>query len=177
MTTFSHIVAFDERFGIGRDNDLPWRLSTDLRRFKSITMGHPIIMGRRTHASIGRVLPGRENIVLSRDPNYAPAAGAHLVASFDEAAALCIDADEAFVIGGAMLYASTLNQVDRIYLTLVHGDADADTHFPSLNPLQWTTDELQQVPASDRDQYATTYCVLNRRKANDAARFLALACD
>src|SRR3990172_4917330 len=119
----SLIVAMAENRVIGRDNALPWRLPGDLPRFKRITMGRPIIMGRRNHESIGRVLPGRTNIIITRQRDYR-VDGAVVCHSFDEAIERCGDADEAFVIGGAEIYRIALPRVDRMYMTLIHQPVD-----------------------------------------------------
>jgi dihydrofolate reductase len=157
------IVATDEQGLIGRDNDLPWRLSADLQYFRRITMGKPIIMGRNTHESIGRPLPGRQNIVISSQADY-QAQGCDVVHSLDEALALCQDQQEVMVMGGASLYRQTLPLVDTLYLTLVHAQLEGDTWFPD-----WQTDEWQLVsredhPADDKNEFDYSFIQYQRLK-------------
>ena len=129
--SLSIIVAMTDDRVIGRDNTLPWRLPDDLKRFKAITMGHPIIMGRRTFESIGKPLPGRRNIVVTSGPAIA---GVQTATSLANALALCPESEgERFVIGGARLFAEALTAADKIYLTLVHADIPGDVRFPPLN--------------------------------------------
>ena len=130
------IAAMDCNRLIGDGDRLPWRLPADMRRFRALTIGKPIMMGRRTHESIGKVLPGRTNIVLSRNPDYR-AAGCVVVANLDEALSVCDDADEPMVIGGAQLYAEALPRAHRMYLTLLHGSFSGDTRFPEYDHRQW----------------------------------------
>lgn len=156
----SMIVAVSRNGVIGRDGDLPWRLSSDLRRFKRLTMGSCLVMGRRTYESIGRVLPGRTSIVLTRG-ELPPAEGLIVVHSLDEALACCTG-EEAFVIGGGGIYRQALPRVDRLYLTTVHADIEGDTRFPPLDESQWRVVESEFCPAGERDQYDTTFRVLDR---------------
>ena len=130
------IVAYDRERGIGKENRLPWRLPAEMQHFKKTTMGKPIVMGRRTFESIGRALPGRRNIVVSRR-GFAHVDGVDQAASLDEALALTRDAEEVMVIGGAALYTVALPHTQRIYATEVDGLFDADTHFPELDPAEW----------------------------------------
>ena len=131
------VVAVALNGVIGKDNALPWRLSADLKRFKAITTGHPIVMGRRTWTSLGRPLPGRTNIVVTRDPSF-HAEGAVVVHSVDEAVAAAAARDEvAYLIGGADLYRQTLAGVRRIHLTVLDRDFDGDTVLPALDPDAW----------------------------------------
>ena len=135
----SLIAALDRNRAIGRDNDLPWRLPDDLKRFKALTLGKPILMGRKTAESLGRALPGRRNLVLTRSGRV-PFEGMHAVASVEEAlgAAHDGDASELCVIGGAEIYALTLPLATRMYLT--HVDViveEADAFFPAFDPSRW----------------------------------------
>jgi dihydrofolate reductase len=155
----SLIVAQDERGAIGVGNRLPWRLSSDLKRFKAITMGHAVIMGRKTWESIGKPLPGRTNIVITRRRGFR-APGAQVVSSLEEALDLARAADEneAFVIGGGDIFALALPLADRLYLTRVHTTViDADTFFPPYDLSGWARLEQTHVPAGEQDEYATTY--------------------
>jgi dihydrofolate reductase len=130
------IAAMDRNRLIGDGDRLPWRLPADMRRFRALTMGKPIIMGRRTHESIGKVLPGRRNIVLSRNPDF-QAPGCVVVADLDEALGVCDDADEPMVIGGAQLYAEALPRAHRLHLTLLHGSFSGDAWFPEYDHRRW----------------------------------------
>jgi dihydrofolate reductase len=126
---------------IGRDNRLPWRLPADLRRFKELTMGHALVMGRRTYESIGRPLPGRVTVVLTRDPAFMAPPGALAARSLEEAlaaaAAATPGAGEVFVAGGAEVYAQALPRADRLYLTRVEAEVEGDARFPDLDPARW----------------------------------------
>ena len=146
---------------IGRDNTLPWRLPEDLRRFKRLTMGKPILMGRRTFESIGRPLPGRHNIVLTRQQGFAPA-GVSVVPDWESAVAAASDAPELLVIGGEQLYVQALPHAQRIYLTEVHARIDGDAVFPVLEPGQWRELERESRPADAAHAYAMSFITLER---------------
>ncbi|MES1943835.1 Dihydrofolate reductase [Salinisphaera sp. PC39] len=160
----SLIVAMDENGLIGAAGGLPWRLPADLRHFKQTTLGKPILMGRRTHESIGRPLPERDNIVLSRDPDYR-AEGCRTVTSFAEArgAAREAGAPELMVIGGAQVYAMALPKAGRIYLTRVHDAFDGDTHFPDIDFEEWEQIERHRYAANERNPYPYSFITLRRR--------------
>ena len=133
------LIAAVARNGvIGKDNALPWRLPEDLKRFKALTMGHPIVMGRKTWESLGRPLPGRSNIVITRDKGYR-AEGATVVHSIDEALVATQDAAEVFVIGGAEIYTMTLAHANCLQLTELDADFDGDVRFPAFDRSQWRT--------------------------------------
>ncbi len=157
----SLIVAMDERGLIGRAGGLPWHLPADLRHFKQTTLGKPVVMGRRTWESIGRPLPERRNLVVSRSPGFA-AEGAETVPSLDEALARCAGEPEAVVIGGAGLYAAALPHARRLYLTRVHGCFEGDVYFPHWNPGEWRERERVERPADERNPYALTFSLLER---------------
>lgn len=159
----SIIVATDERGAIGRDGGLPWRLPDDLRRFKALTMGKPIVMGRRTWDSIGRPLPGRHNIVITRDATLA-LQGATVVTSLDAAIAAAGAVDEACIIGGAEIYRLALPRTDVIHLTRVHATVEADTFFPPLVPEEWDEDVLERHAADERHALPFSYVVQRRRR-------------
>lgn len=163
MTLVSIIVATDERGAIGRDGGLPWRLPDDLRRFKALTMGKPIVMGRKTWDSIGKPLPGRHNIVVTRDAGLA-LEGATVVNSLDAAIAAAGDVPEICIIGGAEIYRLALPATDVIHLTRVHAAVVADTYFPELAPGQWDEEVLEQHAADDRHAFAFSYVVQRRRR-------------
>ncbi len=167
--TVSLIVAMTPSRVIGRDNDLPWRLPADLARFKALTMGRPIIMGRRTWDSIGRPLPGRTSIVLSRSAGFAPA-GAIVVPDLEQALVAAGAVDEVFVIGGAQVYALALPRADRLYLTTVHSDIDGDAHFPAFESADWREVERIERSADERHAWPMTFTVLERAAAATAPR-------
>lgn len=129
----SLIGAMAENRVVGRENQMPWHLPEDLKRFRKITTGHPIIMGRKTFESIGRPLPNRENVVITRQKDYAPA-GVTVVSSLDEAISRCEGkTEEVFVIGGGEIWSLALDRADRIYLTLIHKRIDGDAYFPEFD--------------------------------------------
>lgn len=157
------IVAVAQNGVIGRDGTLPWRLSNDLRYFKSVTMGKPIIMGRKTYESIGRPLPGRPNIVVSRNPGFS-AEGIDVRDSLEAAIAHAesLGGDEAMIIGGAGLYRDALQIVSRIYLTEIDAEVDGDARFPAFDKAAWTEISRVKQPATERDEYEHSFVVLER---------------
>jgi dihydrofolate reductase len=153
------IVAWARKRVIGRAGTLPWHLPEDLRRFKQTTMGHPIVMGRRTWDSIGRPLPGRRSIVVTRDPHWT-AAGCEAAASLQQALALCEGAPEVFVIGGAQLYAQALPLAQRLLLTELDADFEGDIFFPPIDLAAWReTAREHLVPGAGRP-YAVDFVTL-----------------
>ena len=158
----SILVAASENHVIGRDGDLPWRLSADLKRFKALTMGHAMIMGRVTYESIGRPLPGRKSIVLSRALDWNP--GNEEVATVKglQAAFEHLVTDQAFVIGGGQIYRLALPQADRIYLTRVHATIEGDATFPEIDPAEWRLSESEAHEADDRNEHDFTFEVWDR---------------
>lgn len=158
----SLIVAMDRRGVIGRDGRLPWHLPADLRRFRAVTMGKPIVMGRKTHESIGRPLPGRENIVLSRDPDFV-APGCTVLHGMDEVAVHCRDAAEIMIMGGADLYRQCLPDARRIYLTQVECEVAGDTFFPVWEPRLWLELESETHAADPANEFSHRFIVLERR--------------
>jgi dihydrofolate reductase len=161
MPLVSLIAAVADNGVIGRGGALPWRLPEDLRRFKAVTLGKPILMGRRTWLSLGRPLPGRENLVLSRDPGFT-ATGASVVHSLEDALARCAGAAEIIVIGGAEIYELALPLAHRLYLTRVHGRIDGDTYLPGLRPAEWRATHRESWPADTRHAFAMTFETLER---------------
>ncbi len=145
---------------------MPWHLPEDLAHFKRTTLGHPVIMGRRTWESIGRPLPGRRNIVVSRTPGFRPP-GAEAASSLEDAWRAAAGSDEAFVIGGAQLYAQALPQADRIYLTDIVAEVPGDTFFPDLEPGRWRETVLGECPADDRNRFALRFLLLERQAGSD----------
>lgn len=161
------IAAVAENRVIGKGNQMPWRLSTDLKRFKAVTWGKPVIMGRKTFQSIGQALPGRTNIVVSRDHSFRPE-GAIIAADLDSAieaaeqAAFATKASEIMVAGGADIYRQTIDLADRLYLTTVHATPEGDAFFPEIDEVEWKVVLTDRMRASERDSAATTYRVLDR---------------
>ncbi len=161
------IVAAAENGVIGRDNDLPWHLPEDLAYFKRVTMGKPIIMGRNTYESIGRPLPGRTNIVISRDTGFA-AQGVRVVNSLTNAlevaksAASADGVDEAVVIGGAQIYTSALPQMDRIYLTRIHAEVPGDIFLPAIDWALWRESTCERHAAKGSNPYDYSFIVYDK---------------
>ena len=148
---------------IGRDNALPWKLPADLAYFKRVTMGHPVVMGRRTYESIGKPLPGRLNIVVSRNRGFT-APGAVVVASLDEAWKAAGDAAEVSVIGGTSIFEETLPIADRIHLTEVQAEVPGDTWFPEFDRSQWREREVERHAADERHAHPFRILVLDRKR-------------
>lgn len=165
----SLIVARARNGVIGRDNTLPWHLREDLKRFKAQTLGKPILMGRKTFESIGRPLPGRTNIVLTRDPDWS-APGVIAVRSVEEALAQASGARELVTIGGAEVYRLVMPLARRVYLTNVQADVPGDTYFPELDPTQWADVDCTAQPADAHNDYPVTFVTLERRTAPPVPR-------
>lgn len=140
----SIIVAMASNRVIGLNNQMPWHLSADLKKFKKITMGSPILMGRKTYESIGRPLPGRSNIIISRNPAYQQE-GCLVFDDIDKAIVSCQEYDEVFVIGGATFYEAMLPQANILYLTQIHAEFKGDTFFPIINKQEWTEISREDV--------------------------------
>jgi dihydrofolate reductase len=163
------IAAVAENGVIGRDGKLPWHLSDDLRRFKRLTMGHTIVMGRRTWESIGRPLPGRRTIVVSRQPQYRVAAESVEVAARLEDALQMTEVagdDEVFIVGGAELYRESLTRADRLHLTRVHASVAGDTMLPPIEWPEWRLVESAAHDADDRNEYGYSFEVYERLAGN-----------
>lgn len=161
MPSISIIVAASDNDVIGKDNGLPWRLSVDLRYFKQRTLGKPVIMGRKTWQSIGKALPRRKNIVVSRNPAF-EAPGAIVSDSLDAAIGAAGDVPEVMVIGGEAIYAEALERADRVYLTRVHVDIDdGDARFPALDTARWKLQCENYIPG-EAGQPACTFAVWQR---------------
>jgi dihydrofolate reductase len=156
------IVASARNGVIGRDGALPWRLPEDLAFFKRTTMGHPIVMGRRTWESIGRPLPGRRNIVVSRQADFV-AAGAEVAPSLDEALSRCAGAAEVFVVGGAQLYREALPRALRLIVTEIDADFEGDTHWPAPDPTQWREAQREHRPPTSARSFGIDFVVYDRR--------------
>jgi len=157
----SIIVAASINNVIGNSGNLPWHLPGDLKHFKEITMGKPMIMGRTTWDSIGRALPGRQSIVMSRQPDFV-AAGADVAATVEDALALAGAATEVMIIGGGELYRQFLPRTARIYLTRVHVRIDGDTYFPELDENDWRVVEEEHFLSSDTREHAFDFLTMER---------------
>ncbi|HUN94514.1 MAG TPA: dihydrofolate reductase [Burkholderiaceae bacterium] len=162
------IVARARNGAIGIDGGLPWRLPEDLAFFRRTTMGHPILMGRRTYESIGRPLPGRRNLVLSRSAGYA-APGCEIVASLDEALRRCGNDDEIFVIGGAQPYRDAMPRADRLVVTEIDADFDADVHLPPIDAEQWAETSRIHHPPTESRAFGFDHVTYTRRQRTAAA--------
>jgi dihydrofolate reductase len=161
MTKLSLIVAMDDNLLIGSNNNLPWHLPADLAYFKRTTMGKPIIMGRKTFASIGRPLPGRCNIVITRDSGFS-AAGCEIANGIQTALSLCSDAEEVMLIGGASLYQQTIEQATRLYITHIHHSFEGDTWFPEFDLKRWKQETREDHDADQSNPYAYSFIKLVR---------------
>lgn len=156
------ILAAADNDVIGRDGDLPWRLPADLARFKQLTLGDPIVMGRRTFESIGRPLPGRRNVVLSRSLERAPD-GVELYRSLSKAIAGLSESERIWIIGGADLYREALPSAERVYLTRVHAEVDGDVRFDGLDPSRWRLVSTESHPADERHAFPYSFELWERR--------------
>jgi dihydrofolate reductase len=167
-TPIAIIVAVARNGVIGRDNALPWRLPGDLKHFKAVTLGKPVVMGRKTFESIGKPLPGRSNIVISRRADFS-AAGATMARDIEAALTLADavarrdGADEIMVIGGAEIYRQVLPRCQRLYLTRVHAEVEGDAHFPAVDATQWECVSSEDFPAAGAAAPAYTLQLYRRR--------------
>ena len=157
----SMIVAVSANNVIGANAGLPWRLQEDLRRFKKITMGKPMIMGRLTFESIGKALPGRRSIVITRQVDY-QREGIEVVTTPDAALELAGDVDEVMIIGGGEVYEQFLPMTGRIYLTRVHAEFDGDTFFPEINENEWRIVSSEPLPLNDERPFSISFQILER---------------
>lgn len=164
----SLIAALGNNRVIGKDNAMPWHLPADLKYFKRITLGKPIIMGRKTFDSIGRPLPGRTSIIVTRDPDY-QADGCVTVNSVDAALQAAKGAEEVMVIGGAELFKQILGRANRLYLTEIHADFAGDVYFPALDKAEWQEVERQDHPADTYNPYPYSFVVLDKAKPDHQA--------
>ena len=162
------VVAVAENGVIGRNGQLPWRLPSDLKRFRKLTLGKPVVMGRKTYESIGKPLDGRDNIVLTRQASFA-VPGVHAVATLEEALsvgralAAGRGCDEVAVIGGADIFGAALPQAGRIYLTLVHGSPAGDVRLPPFDPAVWRETAREPMQRTAKDEFAADFIVLDRK--------------
>jgi len=161
MNQISIVVAISENNAIGKDNQLLWHLPADLRHFKNITTGHTIIMGRKTYDSIGKPLPNRRNIIITRQKGL-NIEGVEVTNSLDEALALCEKENEVFIIGGAEIYKQAVAVSHRIYLTRVHQEFEADAFFPELDNETWKEVEKVDHLPDEKNKFAYTFSTLER---------------
>lgn len=158
----SVVVAIAENNAIGKDNQLLWHLPADLKHFKQITTSHTIIMGRKTYDSIGKPLPNRRNIVITRNEGL-QIPGTEVTGNIEDALALCTGEEEVFIIGGAELYRSTMDIVDRIYLTMVHEHYVADAFFPEIDFSRWEETNVEKHLPDEKNRVAYTFSTLSRK--------------
>jgi dihydrofolate reductase len=152
------IVAMSDNRVIGNNNELIWKLSSDLKRFKQLTTGHPVVMGRKTYESIGKPLPNRRNIIITRNSEY-EVEGCETVSSLEEA--LLLTNNDCFIIGGGEIYKQSLEVADKIYLTLVHKDFEGDTTFPELGK-EWATIDTKDFDADEKNEYNYSFIEYDR---------------
>jgi dihydrofolate reductase len=152
------IVATSKNKVIGNNNELIWKLSSDLNRFKELTTGHPVVMGRKTYESIGKPLPNRRNIIITRNLEY-EVNGCEVVSSLEEA--LLLTNNDCFIIGGGEIYKQSLEVADKIYLTLVHKDFEGDTTFPELGK-EWATIDTKDFDADEKNEYNYSFIEYDR---------------
>lgn len=158
----SIIVAMSENRIIGRDNQLPWKLPADHKRFRSLTLGHHLLLGRKTFESIGRPLPGRKMVVITRQSDFS-SPGVLVAHSLDGALELCQGDDEVFIGGGAGIYQEALDLADRIYLTVLHQEFEGDTLFPVYEGSDWRVTEKEDHGPDQKNLYHYTFLTLDRR--------------
>ena len=160
----SLIVAADESGGIGKNNQLPWHLPSDLKRFKNLTMGHYIVMGRKTYEAIGKRLPGRMMVVVTHQKDYFPE-GCLIVNSLVDAINLAENnhETEVFIIGGGEIFSQAISRADKIYFTTVHIKTNADVSFPIIDPKQWERIVIEALPQNDEDEYETDFNIYIRK--------------
>ncbi len=155
------VVAISENNAIGKDNQLLWYLPADLKHFKNITTGHTVIMGRKTFDSVGKPLPNRRNIIITRHVMHIE--GCEVVSSIDAALALCADEDEVFIVGGAEIYRQSIHLTDRIYLTIVHQKFEADSFFPEINDSEWKETAREDHQPDEKNKLPYSFITLERR--------------
>jgi dihydrofolate reductase len=157
----SAVVAIAENNAIGKNNQLLWHLPNDLKHFKQITSGHTVIMGRKTYDSVGRPLPNRRNIVVTRQQIEIP--GCEVVNSVDEAIALCEGEEEVFIVGGAEIYKLAMPKTNKIYLTIVHQAFEADAYFPPIDDREWLPIEREDHGTDEKHSIPYSFITLQRR--------------
>jgi dihydrofolate reductase len=158
----SIIVAVAENNVIGNNNALIWHIPHDLKRFKAITMGHPVVMGRKTYESMGKPLPGRENIVISRQTGLS-IQGCQIFPSLEKALSFLKDKEEIFIIGGGQIYEQALPLTNRIYLTRIHQSFAGDTYFPEIQMNKWEIIREETIPVTNEVPFSYSYIDLVRK--------------
>jgi dihydrofolate reductase len=158
--TVTIVVAIAENYAIGKHNQLLWHMPADLKHFKQITSGHTVIMGRKTYDSVGKPLPNRRNIIITRQDITIP--GCEVVKSVDEALALSVNEKEVFIVGGAEIYKLAMDKTDRVYLTIIHHLFDADSFFPEIDYMEWKEVSREDHPADEKHKYAYSFITLER---------------
>lgn len=161
----SIIVALSENNVVGINNQLPWHLSVDLKRVKALTMGHHLIMGRKTYESIGKPLPGRTNVIITRNKNY-KAEGCVVVSDLHQALETSIGDNEVFIFGGGEIFREAMPLVDKIYMTRIHLVIDGDTHFPEINPASWKETSRQDFETDEKNNYRYSFIELEKISSN-----------
>jgi len=157
----SIVVAIAENYAIGKNNQLLWHMPADLKHFKNITTGHTVIMGRKTYDSVGKPLPNRRNIIVTRQDIKIE--GCEVVKSIEDALALCANEDEVFIVGGAEIYKLAMSKTDRIYLTIIHHSFDADTLFPEIDYMEWKETEREDHQPDERNKFPYSFITLERK--------------
>jgi len=158
----SIIVAIAENNAIGKGNQLLWRMPADLKHFKNATTGHTVIMGRKTFDSVGKPLPNRRNIVITRDTDL-KIDGVEIVNTLEKAVSLCNNDEEVFIVGGAEIYKMAMDRTDKIYLTVIHGVFDADTFFPEIDLEIWKETEIVDNNADEKNPFDYTFSTYVRK--------------
>jgi dihydrofolate reductase len=159
--TVTIVVAISENHVIGKDNQLPWYMPNDLKHFKDITTGHTVIMGRKTYDSVGKPLPRRRNIIITRKPITIE--GCEFVNSIEAALALCADEPEVFIVGGAEIYKQSIKLTDRIYLTIIHKKFDGDSFFPEIDKHEWKEVFREDHESDDKNPFPYSFITLERK--------------
>jgi dihydrofolate reductase len=156
----SIVVAIAENYAIGKNNQLLWHMPADLKHFKNITSGHTVIMGRKTYDSVGKPLPNRRNIIVTRQDIKIE--GCEVVKSIEDALALCANEDEVFIVGGAEIYKLAMSKTDRIYLTIIHHSFDADTLFPEIDYMEWKETAREDHQPDEKNKFPYSFITLER---------------
>ena len=160
--TVTIVVAISENHVIGKDNKLLWYLPNDLKHFKDITTGHTVIMGRKTYESVGKPLPKRRNIIITRQDITIE--GCEVVSSIEAAVALCKDEEEVFIVGGAEIYKQSMHLTNRIYLTIVHKEFDGDSFFPEIAKSEWHEVHHEDYQPDEKNSLPYSFITFERNK-------------
>ena len=168
MPRVSFLVAMARNRVIGRDNRIPWHLPHDLKRFKALTMGHHIVMGRRTWDSINRLLPGRTTVIITRNPAF-EVPGAKIARSIEDALRACADDPEIFVIGGEQIFRAALPYAQRLYLSAIDADVEGDTYMPEIDMREWQLTHEEVHPQEDANALPWRFQIFDRRPARSVA--------